>query len=363
MLGHELRNPLSAIRNAVITASFDSARRDRSLAIIRRGADQLTRLVDDLLDVARVTHGKISLRRERIRVAGVVERAVEASRPLVDDRSHHLELRLPSEPLDVDGDQTRLEQVIVNLIGNSAKYTERGGRIEVELGRSGDEAVLRVRDNGLGISEEMLPRVFDLFAQAGRGLDRAPSGLGIGLTVVRRLIELHGGRVEAHSDGVGRGAEFVVRLPALAPRPESAVAEAPAVAPTPDRRARVMLVEDNPDAAESMQMLLELLGHDVHVAHDGAGALPLALAYRPDVMLVDIGLPGVDGYEVARRVRAEPRLAGTLLIALTGYGRAEDKRLAEAAGFDRHLTKPVAPDVLRGLVAALPPPGGGRALH
>jgi PAS domain S-box-containing protein len=360
MLGHELRNPLSAIRNAVITASLDVGGRDRSLGIIRRGADQLTRLVDDLLDVARVTHGKISLRRERVRLAGVVERSAEATRPLLDERAHQLELSLPSEPLDVDGDQTRLEQVLVNLISNSAKYTERGGRIEISLRRSGDEAVVRVRDNGTGISAEMLPRVFDLFAQAGRGLDRAPSGLGIGLTVVRRLVELHGGRVEVHSEGVGRGAEFVVRLPALAPRPERAAPSAPAPAPAPSRRARVMLVEDNRDAAESMQMLLELLGHEVHVAHDGAAALPLALVHRPDVMLVDIGLPGVDGYEVARRVRGEPSLASTVLVAVTGYGRAEDKQRAVAAGFDRHLTKPVEPDALRGLVAALPPDRSGR---
>jgi PAS domain S-box-containing protein len=363
MLGHELRNPLSAIRNAVITASLDAAGRERSLAIIRRSADQLTRLVDDLLDVARVTHGKISLRRERVRLAGVVERAVDATHALVDERAHQLELSLPSEPLDVDGDQTRLEQVLVNLISNSVKYTERGGRIEVELGRSGGEAVLRVRDDGAGISEEMLPRVFDLFAQAGRGLDRAASGLGIGLTVVRRLIELHGGRVEAHSEGVGRGAEFVVRLPALEPRPESEAAPSP-LEPPPDRRARVLLVEDNPDAAESMQMLLELLGHEVHLAHDGAAALPLALRYRPDVMLVDIGLPGVDGYEVARRVRAEPELASAVLVALTGYGRPEDKQRALAAGFDLHLTKPVAPEALRGLVATLPAPRSRRAaLH
>jgi PAS domain S-box-containing protein len=364
MLGHELRNPLSALRNAVITASLDPAGRERALGIIRRGADQLARLVDDLLDVARVTYGKIPLRRERLRLAGVVERAVEAARTLVDERAHQLELSLPGEPLDVDGDQTRLEQVLMNLISNAAKYTERGGRIHVALARSGEEAVLRVRDDGAGISAEMLPRVFELFAQAGRGLDRAPSGLGIGLTVVRRLVELHGGRVEAHSEGLGRGSEFVVRLPALAPRPESD-AQAPTEAPAPpERRARVMIVEDNLDAAESLQMLLELLGHEVRLAHDGAAALPLALEHRPDVMLVDIGLPGVDGYEVARRVRAEPSLAGTVLVAVTGYGRAEDKQRAQAAGFDLHLTKPVELGALRGLVARLPAPGSGRAaLH
>jgi PAS domain S-box-containing protein len=364
MLGHELRNPLSAIRNAVITASLDAGARDRALGIIRRGADQLTRLVDDLLDVARVTHGKISLRRERVRLAAVVERVVEAMRSLADERAHRLEISLPSEPLEVDGDQTRLEQVLANLVSNAIKYTERGGRIEVALARERGEAVLRVRDDGVGIAPEMLPRVFDLFAQAGRGLDRAPSGLGIGLTVVRGLIELHGGRVEVHSEGAGRGAEFVVRLPVLSPRPEAAAPAAPvASAPTASRRARVLLVEDNPDAAESLQMLLELLGHEAHVAHDGTAAVPLALAHRPDVMLVDIGLPGLDGYEVARRVRAEPSLASTVLVAVTGYGRPEDKREALAAGFDLHLTKPVEPDALRGLVAALPASGSRTALH
>jgi len=354
MLGHELRNPLASVRNAIVSASVDPTRRERALGIARRGSDQLVRMVDDLLDVARITQGKITLRRERVRLAGVVERAVETTREFVSERAHHLTVTLPDDALEVDGDQTRLEQVVVNLVTNAAKYTERGGHIDVVVAHEGGDAVVRVRDDGAGIAPDMLARVFDLFAQGERGLERASGGLGIGLTVVRRIVEMHGGRVDALSRGLGTGTEFVVRLPALTPTPgASGPVGVPAV---PKRRpTRVLLVEDNPDVAEGMVMLLELLGHHVQLAADGDTALALARTSPPEAMLVDIGLPGIDGYEVARLVRREPACAGVLLVALTGYGREEDKQRAHAAGFDHHLTKPVELHALSGLLADVPP--------
>ena len=356
MLGHELRNPLSAVRNAIVTARLDPPRRERALDIARRQADQLARLVDDLLDVARITQGRITLRKRPISFAGVVERAVETTRQLVEERAHALALVLPAEDLWVEVDPTRLEQVVVNLISNAAKYTEPGGRIEVAAERRGDEVVLRVRDNGIGIAPEMLPRVFDLFAQAEPSLDRAQGGLGIGLTVVRRLVELHGGRVEVESEQ-GQGAEFRVFLPGLPVRPEEMV---PASTAAEGHAARLLIVEDNTDAAESLMMLLELLGHRVRVVHDGVAALEAATANVPDVMLIDIGLPGIDGYEVARRIRREPGLERVVLVALTGYGREGDKKQALAAGFDYHLAKPVNPDTLQDLVARLGSAEAGR---
>jgi PAS domain S-box-containing protein len=353
MLGHELRNPLAAVQNAVLTARLDPSRQEQALEIANRGTDKLGRLVDDLLDVARITQGKIVLRRQPLPFAGIVKRALETTQQLVEERGHAVAiLTLPGNEIQVDGDPTRLEQVIVNLISNAAKYTEPGGRITLSAEQQGDEVVLRVRDNGMGIAPEMLTRVFDLFAQADRALDRTQGGLGVGLTVVRRLVELHGGRIEAHSDGIGKGAEFVVCLPvAREAQQKGAVVSTNAGArPCP---ARVLLVEDNADAAESLVMLLELLGHRVRVVNDGHAALEAARANVPDVMLVDIGLPGMDGYELARRVRQDVKLRQAVLVALTGYGRDEDRKRALAAGFDDHLVKPVNADVLRGLVARL----------
>jgi two-component system CheB/CheR fusion protein len=262
-----------------------------------------------------------------------------------------LNVALASEPIRIEADPARLEQVFVNLLSNAAKYTEAGGQIDVVVKRQGEQVAVRIRDTGIGIAPEMLPRVWNLFTQADRALDRAQGGLGIGLTIARRLVELHGARIEAHSQGLGKGAEFVVTLPAFA-RIEEARPAAPAE-PVSQRTARVLLVEDNPDAAESLTMLLELLGHRVRATHDGVAALDAARANVPDVMLVDIGLPGMDGYEVARRVRRDPDLKHVVLVALTGYGQEEDKRQAMAAGFDYHLVKPVNPDALHGLVARL----------
>jgi signal transduction histidine kinase/ActR/RegA family two-component response regulator len=356
MLGHELRNPLSAVRNALVTARLDESRRARALEIAVRQADQLARLVDDLLDVARITQGRIALRARRIRFDGAVERALETTRQMVEERGHRLTLSLAEGDPEVQGDATRLEQIIVNLITNAAKYTEPGGRIDVTSERDAGRIVLRVRDDGIGIASETLPFVFDLFAQAERALDRADGGLGIGLTVARRLAELHGGHLEARSDGPGKGAEFALSLPVLPPRSRS-VATSPAKEPVPRvGGVAVLLVEDNRDAAESTTMLLEVLGHAVAVAHDGPAALSSATCSPPDVMLVDLGLPGMDGYEVARRIRRQPSLRRTVLVALTGYGRAEDRQRSAAAGFDHHLVKPIDVEALETILAGVRKP-------
>ena len=350
VLGHELRNPLSAVRNGIVAARLDPARRDRALELAGRGAEHIRRLADDLLDVARIAHGRITLRREAVPFAQIVEHAIESSRQLIAERAHAITVLLPESDLRVDADSIRLEQVIGNLLSNAAKYMNPGGQITVTVAHEGGEAVLRVRDTGIGIAPEMFPRVFDLFAQADQALDRAQGGLGIGLTLVKRLVELHGGRVEAHSDGCGRGAEFVVRLPALSTCGEAA---SPSSASTLDGRpcARVLIVEDSADAAEMMAMLLEVLGHRVRAVGDGPSALAAALANPPDVMLIDIGLPGMDGYEVARQVRQHEGLRRVILVALTGYGGDEDRQRALAAGFDYHLAKPVDLDQFQGVVA------------
>jgi PAS domain S-box-containing protein len=357
MLGHELRNPLAAVQSAIIAARLDASRRDQALEIARRQAQQLRRLVDDLLDVARVSQGKISLRKKRLFLTSVVERAVDATRTQLEERGHTLSVSLPAE-MRLDADASRLEQVLVNLLTNAAKYTPPGGRIEIVAEPAGHEIALRVRDNGMGISPEMLPRVFELFSQADRSLDRAQGGLGLGLALVRRLVELHGGRVAAHSAGCGKGAEFVVYLPSPhGPDPDQVADQSGTAAarPTP-ARARVLLVEDNVDAADALAMLLDLLGHEVAVAHDGLAALESLERTPPDVMLVDIGLPGIDGFEVARRVRAHERGRHILLVALTGYGREDDKERTLAAGFNHHLTKPVQLEALQGVVAGVTGP-------
>jgi PAS domain S-box-containing protein len=352
MLGHELRNPLSAIRNAVTTASLDESRRARALEIARRQTDQLGRLIDDLLDVARITQGRIMLRKERVDLAQIIERAVESTRSFIESRGVRVAVLLTSERIRVEADPARLEQVFVNLLSNAAKFTEPDGLVDVVAERQGEKVVVRVRDTGIGIAPETLPHIWDLFTQADRTLDRAPGGLGIGLTVARGLVELHGARIEAHSDGIGKGAEFVVIFPVP---PATDEIERPAVsdARVRQRYAHILLVEDNADAAESLKMLLELLGHRVHVVYEGISALAAVRSDEPDVMLVDIGLPGIDGYEVARRVRRDFELKHVRLIALTGYGREEDKQRATAAGFDYHLAKPVNLDALQGLIAEL----------
>jgi PAS domain S-box-containing protein len=345
MLGHELRNPLSAVRSAIAVARLDGERRERALEIATRQSETLRRLVDDLLDAARITRGKITLKKRPVPFAALVARAVEATRPLVAERGHALLLAPPPADALVEVDEIRFEQVLTNVISNAARYTDPGGRIELIASVDGADAVCRVRDDGIGIPPESQATIFDLFEQAGRGLDRVQGGLGIGLTLARTLIELHGGSIALHSDGIGKGAEFTLRLPLLA---QAAAADRPAERAAADAPAgtRVLLVEDNPDTADSMVLLLEMLGHRVDLAPDGTSALALVTARVPEVMLVDIGLPDIDGYEVARRVRADASLSPVLLVALTGYGQREDRERAFAAGFDHHFVKPVDPDEL-----------------
>jgi PAS domain S-box-containing protein len=356
MLSHELRNPLAPIRNALSVLSLadaDPGATAWAREVIDRQTGVLTHLVDDLLDVARITQGKVTLHRATVRLAGVVTAAVEASQPLIDARRHRLEVDLPDEPLYVDGDTTRLSQVVLNLLNNAAKYTPDGGHIRLSLAREADRAVLRVADDGDGLAPETLATAFDLFTQADRSLDRAQGGLGIGLTLVRRLVELHGGCVDAHSDGPGLGAEFVVRLP-LVPAPAAPVTPPGGVPRLTDaaiRPLRILVVDDNHDAADTLARLLRRLGHEVHTCYDGQEACRQALAFAPGVVLLDLGLPGLDGFEVARRLRREPALDGLRILALTGYGSESDRRRAVEAGFDGHLVKPVALDQLLQLLA------------
>jgi PAS domain S-box-containing protein len=348
MLAHELRNPLAPLRNATQILRMpgaDAATAGRARDMIERQIQHLVRLVDDLLDVSRIMRGKIELRKEPVTVAAVVARAVETAQPAIDAPGHRLEVSLPAEPVWVEADPVRLAQVVSNLLNNSAKYMEAGGLIRLTAERQGEEVVLRVRDSGIGIAPEVLPYVFDLFVQAEHGVGRAQGGLGIGLTLVKRLVELHGGRVSASSEGLGKGSEFVVRLPAISAlsSPLSALSQASgeaAPAPAGPPR-RILVVDDNVDAAESLAMILRLEGQEVRVAHDGPSALEAAPVYRPEVVFLDIGMPGMDGYEVARRLRQVPGLEGTVLIALTGWGQDQDRRRSQEAGFDRHLLKPV----------------------
>jgi PAS domain S-box-containing protein len=353
-LSHELRNPLSAVRNAVSAARLGGRSSEHALEIAARQTEQLSRLIDDLLDVSRITHGRVRLNRRRVPLRGILERAAASTKFLLHDHEHRLALSLPPESLFVDGDPVRLEQIVVNLIGNAVKHSAESGSIQVSGERRGSEAVIRVRDDGAGIAPELLPHVFDLFVQGRPEGQRLKGGLGIGLTIVRSLVALHGGRVEARSEGLGKGAEFVVVLPGASQEAAQAVSSDP----TPARAAggdatRVLVVEDNTDAAESMMMLLEVFGHVVRVAPDGESALEMARSEAPDLMLVDVGLPGIDGYEVARRAREMPELREIVLIALTGFGREEDREHARAAGFDHHLLKPVDPEALRRMVARI----------
>jgi CheY-like chemotaxis protein len=286
-------------------------------------------------------------------MVGVIAAAVETSRPLIDARRHELTVALPPEPLVVRGDPVRLAQVLSNLLNNSAKYTEEGGRIDLTARRTDGEVVLRVKDNGVGIPREMLSSIFELFTQVDRSLDRAQGGLGIGLTLVHKLVELHGGRVEAFSAGPNQGSEFVVHLPALA-EPPSQSANGTARTPDQHRLCRVLVVDDNADAARSLSMLLEMKGHEVQTCYDGPTALRAVEVFGPEVVLLDIGLPGMDGFEVARRLREQTVPRQPLLVALSGYGQAEDQRRSREAGFDHHLVKPADPEVLTALFASAP---------
>jgi signal transduction histidine kinase/DNA-binding response OmpR family regulator len=367
MLAHELRNPMAPILNAVHMLRLSEPRIDpvhrRAVSAMDRQVRHMIRLVDDLLDVSRITNGKVQLRKETVSLDVIVEQAVQTSRPLIEDRHHDLSIALPSRPVRLSADPTRLTQIIANLLNNAAKYTDPGGSILLQAGVEGDNVQLRVRDNGIGLAPEMLPKIFELFVQSERGADRAQGGLGIGLTLVRRLVEMHGGTITASSEGVGRGSEFVVRLPSDpslqdndAEAPSRTTPLPPSEMPAPDtgRPLRVLVVEDNDDIRETLKDLLELCGHEVDTAADGASGVERTLALKPDVALIDIGLPGLDGYQVARRLRAELGSAGKRpkLIALTGYGQPGDKQRALDAGFDAHLVKPVDYDDLAHLLSA-----------
>jgi PAS domain S-box-containing protein len=365
MLAHELRNPLAPIRNAAQVLKLvgpADAHQEWAREVIERQTQHLTRLVDDLLDVSRITRGKITLQCEPLDLAAIVDRSVEASRPLIDARRHQLAVALPPEPVRLEGDLTRLVQVVGNLLNNAAKYTDEGGQIRIEAMQEGEEAVVRVFDNGMGLPADLLPHVFDLFTQADRSLDRSQGGLGIGLTLVRQLVEMHGGRVEARSEGFGQGSELTVRLPALASTAAPGADTAADASALPiERGLKILIVEDNVDAAEMMSFMLQLGGHEVRAVYNGPEALEAARAFEPQVVLCDIGLPGMNGYEVAARLREQPAFRQTTLIALTGYGQEEARRRAKEAGFDYHLVKPVEPDALAALLDSLRPPGSAFA--
>jgi len=379
MLSHELRNPLAPIASAIKILQLRKSEdplQQQACTIIARQVGNLNHLIDDLLEVSRISTGQLQLRQERIEVKGVVDRAVETARPLIRQRRHALTLSFVAQPLWLHADAARLEQVVVNLLTNAAKYTDEGGRLWLSVEQEGAMAVLRVRDAGIGIAAELLPRIFDMFTQAERSLDRSQGGLGIGLCLVQRLVELHGGSVEAVSV-VGQGSEFVVRLPlmlaampaATATATAAATAAGPAPLPLalalafqsaitalpPEQQRRVLVVDDNVDAAQSLALLLQATGHAVRVAYDGPSAVDAALAFCPDMAVIDIGLPGISGLEVARRIRKLATIDSIVLVAMTGYGQAADRTNSLAAGFDHHLVKPADFTQVQKILSALAP--------
>ncbi|HEX7780508.1 MAG TPA: ATP-binding protein, partial [Vicinamibacterales bacterium] len=351
MLAHELRNPLAAVRLAAQLVSLPDlpqAQLAKSAAIIHRQVEHLVRLIDDLVDVSRITRGLISLRREPTEISSVVAQAIEASRPVIDAKHHTLTVSVPDESLQVNGDPARLSQIVGNILNNAAKFTDQGGRIRLSVARRADSVVITVVDSGAGISEEMLPRVFDLFTQVERPLDRTTTGLGIGLALVHRLVEMHGGHVVAHSEGPGKGAELVVQLPLHETALPAAVIPEPVQqpdAPTLTSR-RVLVVDDNIDAAETLALMLKLHGHHVQTAHDGLDALRVAPVFAPHIILLDLGMPNLNGYETANRIRSQPWGRDMALVALTGWGQPKDRKRTVEAGFDAHLVKPVDQNTL-----------------
>jgi signal transduction histidine kinase len=367
MLAHELRNPLAPIHNAVHLmqrAPLPDPQLAWSRDVIKRQVTHLTRLVDDLLDVSRITRGKINLNKEVIEVSTLIARTVETVQPLFEEHGHTLTVDVPAGVIAVLGDPTRLTQALGNVLGNAAKYTDRGGRVSLRATQSGSEIEIRVRDNGIGIPPELLPSIFNLFTQLDRNSGRTQSGLGIGLALVKRLVEMHGGSVTAGSDGLGRGSEFLIRLPLFiretdkAAQPLDPLSELEqsmtTIDVTPRTQRRILVADDNNDALESLATLLQLSGHEVYTAPNGAVALESAEQHRPEVALLDIGMPKLDGYEVARRIRAQPWGQRITLVALTGWGQDSDRRRSQEAGFDSHLVKPLDLDKLTELLAALP---------
>ena len=359
MLAHELRNPLAPIQNALQLLRIkgpDESELDWARDVIERQVRQMGRLVDDLLDVSRITSGRISLQRETVELKAIFDQALEISRPIIDAHQHMLEVSLEGEPLFVNVDSTRLAQAVANIVNNAAKYTKDGGRIWLTGEREGKEVVIRVRDTGIGIAPEMLSSVFDLFCQADQSLDRSEGGLGIGLTLVHNLVAMHGGTVQAFSEGHGRGSEFVIRLPAATAVKARAVA--PPVEFSSAAAQRILIVDDNADCANTLSMLLRMSGHAVETANGGLEALELAARTPPDVVFLDIGLPGMNGYEVARRLRQNDGRKDLLLVALSGYGQVGDRQRSNDAGFDHHLVKPVSLERLHELLCQKSAPGG-----
>jgi signal transduction histidine kinase len=371
MLAHELRNPLAPIHNALALmhrTQLADPQMIWSRDVIGRQVSHLTRLVDDLLDVSRITRGKINLNKEVIEIGPLVARTVETVQPLFEERGHTLRVQVPGGVLSVLGDPTRLMQAIGNVLSNAAKYTERGGQVTLSAAQTGSEVEIRIRDNGIGIPPELMPMIFNLFTQLDRSSGPAQSGLGIGLALVQRLVEMHGGSVTAHSDGPARGSEFIIRLPLLLrdgaaindqqlntfPALEQSMMNSEGTTPT---QRRILVADDNNDALESLATLLQLSGHEVYTAANGAVALESAEQNRPEVALLDIGMPKLDGYEVARRIRAQPWGARITLVALTGWGQDSDRRRSQEAGFDSHLVKPLDLDKLTDLLATLPTAG------
>ena len=355
-LAHELRNPLAPVRNAVAILNLKgSAEPDLrwAQAVIERQMDQMTRLVDDLLDVSRVSRGKIELKLDRVELARVIRGAVEASRPHIEQQSHALQVTMPAEKIHLHADETRLIQVFCNLLNNAAKYSDKGGEIALSATRDGSEVVISVRDNGVGISPDVLPRVFDMFTQVHQSIERSRGGLGVGLTLVKRLAELHGGNVEARSKGLGEGSEFVIRLPILAESADGlALSDQILEREVPLIPQRVLIVDDNRDAADTLARMLQLLGNEVRCAYSALDALQTGASFIPDVILLDIGLPGINGYDAARRIRKEEWGSRVVLIAVTGWGQPDDRRRSREAGFDHHFVKPVAAATLIGLLAS-----------
>jgi CheY-like chemotaxis protein/two-component sensor histidine kinase len=348
MLAHELRNPVSSIHNAVQFLGRLEREEDREWAkeVVQRQVSHLGRLIDDLLDVSRISSGKIILKKEPLNLAPIVTSAVETVRPLIEQRKHELTISLAPGMLHVEADPLRLEQVLVNLLTNAAKYSESGGHIWLTAARDGTEVVVKVRDSGIGISHELLPRIFDLFTQGDRSMARSEGGLGIGLTLVKSLIEMHGGTVTAESDGFGHGSTFIVHLPA-AQAPAIPKRKSSSIVPTSvERSLRILVVDDNADAATGLSKLLGILGHDVKIAYDGRKALEIGRSFRPEVVLLDIGLPGMDGYQVVKQLRMEECCKDALIIAVSGYGQEEDRNRSKVAGFDYHLVNPIDYEVL-----------------
>ena len=354
-LAHELRNPLAPARNSLQImrmARHDPEIMERALGTLERQITHMVRLIDDLVDVSRISRGMIELRRERVDLAAVLNNAVEASRPLLDQYGHTFTLKLPGEPLFVDGDPVRLGQIFSNLLQNAAKYTGKGGRIHLAATRRAGDVIVRVEDNGVGIPATMLPRIFDMFAQVDRSLDRYSGGLGIGLSVVKRLVEMHEGSVQARSDGPGRGTEFIVQLPISMVSGGSRRPPEPAPEAAEPVKRRILIAEDNEDTASSLATILRIMGNDVRTVGDGLEAVAKGRSFQPDVVLLDIGMPRLNGYEACRLIRAEPWGNTAVIIALTGWGQEEDRQLAAEVGFDHYLVKPVETATLARLLKA-----------